>query len=64
MYNFKTALRALDLLFLETIRAAEDMCRFEEDLDVDRILDDQPSFPFLFQVGINVPQQATIRDRD
>ena len=64
MYTFNDARRSLDLLRLETLRAVEELRRLEEDLDVDRILGDQPTFPFLFQVGINVPQQATIRDRD
>lgn len=64
MYNFKSALRSLDLLLHETGIAADEACRFQENQDIDRILGDQPTFPFLFQVGILVPEQATFRDRD
>ncbi len=58
MYTFNTAIRAMDLLLHETGLAAQDMCSLQEDLDVDRILGDQPAFPFLFQVGILVPKRA------
>ena len=60
MYSFRDAQRTLDIFLHETSQVADKTCRLKDNLDLDRIVGDQPTFPFLFQVGILVPERARI----